>query len=227
MKKLVILVGVVGCISACESLRVEEFPEEENIQETMIEGTIDQESYIEYIDESEYYPEDIRDDIETESIQEVYGDEVPVYNYSTAFPNRQKNQEIKLEVSPEVYEIVARRTINKMLDATAAMYEKPEVEIPLLYINKTTVEDDNLPEGLYIANAQARKLIENSKTFKVTNTKDEADYILDTEIDTVEPKNSASPAIEYRLILQEKDGTIVEEWAEQIRRVQNDDKSWW
>ena len=70
-------------------------------------------------------------------------------------------------------------------------------------------------------------MIENSQTFKVTNSKNEADYILDTEIDTVEPRNIASPAIEYRLILQEKDGTIIEEWAEQVRRVQNDDKSWW
>lgn len=224
MTKWAALIGIIGCVSACESLKVAEFPEDETQQATLIEDTDYQEEYVEYIDIPE--GEFIAESDETESIQELYGDDIPVYNYSTAFPHRQKNT-IDLHISPKTYEIVARRTINKMLDETAPLYEKPEGEIPLLYINKTTLEDKNLPDGLYIANAQTKKLVENSKTFKVTNSKDEADYILDTEIDTVEPKNIASPAIEYRLILQEKDGTIIEEWAEQIRRVQNDDKSWW
>ena len=224
MTKWAALVGIIGCVSACESLRVADFPEEETQQATTIEEIDNQEEYVEYID----VPDDafIEERERTESIQELYDDDIPVYNYSTAFPHRQK-KDLEMHVSPKVYEIVARRTINKMLDETAPLYEKPEGEIPLLYINRTTLEDKNLPDGLYIANAQVKKLIKNSKTFKVTNSKDEADYVLDTEIDTVEPKNIASPAIEYRLILQEKDGTIVEEWAEQIRRVQNDDKSWW
>jgi len=228
MRKWAALVAIIGCVSACESLRIEEFPEDEEIiQENIANENYNQGEYVEYIDMPEYEQEIIRSDIHEESIQEVYGDDIPVYNYSTAFPNRKKNVKLDIVITPEVYEIVARRTINKMLDATASLYEKPEEEIPLIYINKITLKDENLPEGLYIADAQTRKLIEHSKTFKITNSKDEADYILDTEIDTIEPKNIASPAIEYRLILQEKDGTIIEEWAEQIRRIQNDDKSWW
>ena len=223
MKKLIALSAILTSISACESLKVADFPEDEPYVEN---NDSSQYEYVEYIDEPEQLPEIATNDTE-ENIQEIYGDDIPVYNYSSAFPNRKKTPIEKLEISPDVYEIVARRTINKMLDATAPMYEKAEGEIPTIYINKTTIEDENLPDGLYIANAQSKKLIENSKTFNVTNTKDEADYILDTEIDTVEPRNTASPAIEYRLILQEKDGTIVEEWAEQIRRIQNDDKSWW
>ncbi len=227
MKKLAILAGVLGSITACESLRIEEFPEDETYVELNEDNGESTQEYVQYVDEPQYADEVVRKDVAYDDVQEIYGDDIPVYNYSTAFPNRQKNPDIKLEVEPDVYAVLARRTINKMLTDTAPMYEKAEGEIPLLYINQTTIEDERLPDGLYLANAQARKLIENSHTFKVSNSKDEADYVLDTEIDTIEPQNVASPAIEYRLILMEKDGTIVEEWAEQIRRVQNDDKSWW
>ena len=138
-------------------------------------------------------------------------------------------QEVNFEanIDPKVYAIVARRVLNKMLDETAPLYETKEDEIPSIYIRDIKIYDDRLPDGFYQAHKETQKLLENSHTFKLTNNKYEADYFLETEIDTLEIKDYDSPVIIYRLILLDQRNGVIKEWKENIRRVRNDDRSWW
>ena len=138
-------------------------------------------------------------------------------------------QEVNFEanIDPQVYAIVARRTLNKMLDETAPLYETKDDEVPSLYLRDVKIYDDRLPDGFYQAHKETQKILENSHTFKLTNNKYEADYFLETEIDTAEILNYDSPVIIYRLVLLDQRNGVIKEWKENIRRVRNDDRSWW
>lgn len=138
-------------------------------------------------------------------------------------------QEVNFEanIDPKVYAIVARRALNKMLDETAPLYETKDDEVPSLYVRDVKIYDDRLPDGFYQAHKETQKILENSHTFKLTNNKYEADYFLETEIDTAEILNYDSPVIIYRLILLDQRNGVIKEWKENIRRVRNDDRSWW
>lgn len=123
----------------------------------------------------------------------------------------------------EVYAIPAARATNKMLDETREFYEHNGDTF--LFITDIKKGDRKLPDGVYNAERTTRKIIEGSKTFKVVNDKTEADYILETIIDNAgTPEN---PILVYRMILLDTENNKINEWTETLRRLQNDDRSWW
>lgn len=154
-------------------------------------------------------------------------DGLPIEAY---YPAEEMDQQEYLEamednINPEVYAMVAKRTLNKMLDETAPLYEKAEA--PTIYIRDVKIADARLPDGFFFANRITRKLMENANTFRVVNNKYEADYFLETEVDTVEFRNSQTPVIVYRVLLLDQRNGVIKEWKENIRQVKNDDRSWW
>jgi len=124
---------------------------------------------------------------------------------------------------PEVYAIPAARATNKMLDETKEFYEQNDDVF--LFINGLKKADRKLPDGIYKAEQVTKKIIEGSNTFKVTPNKNEADYVLDTIIEN--NGTPEEPILTYRMILLDKKDNKINEWSETVRRLGNDDRSWW
>lgn len=133
------------------------------------------------------------------------------------------NQEAIQDLMPQTYYIAASRVTNKMLDSVSDIYESGAR--PTLYISAVQREENSVPEGFYYAKGVTRDIIEGSKTFKVVNNIDEAQYVLETF--TAERGNSDYPVILYSLILSDENGEIVDQWSETVHKIDNDDRSWW
>lgn len=128
-------------------------------------------------------------------------------------------------VSPEVYALIAARTTNRMLDETAEIYEQNPR--PTLYIMQVKKSEEALPEGFYQARRETKEIIEGSKTFTVVSSLNEAQYYLEITISPIPLKDKTVPGISYHLSLFTNQNAKVGEWAQMIKQVQNDDKSWW
>ena len=123
----------------------------------------------------------------------------------------------------EVYAIPAARATNRMLDDTRDIYENNGDTF--LFITDLKKADRKMPDGIYNAERTTRKIIEGSKTFKVVNDKNEADYVLETIIENA--GSPEEPILVYRMILLDTENKKINEWVETFRRVGNDDRSWW
>lgn len=126
-------------------------------------------------------------------------------------------------ITPQAYAIVASRTVNRMLDGSKNIYEHQAH--PSLYIMEPQKEDENLPNGFYYARGLIQDTIEGSRTYKVVNHMDDADYILESVVS--EQGHSDKPIIAYTLILTDSRHHVINQWTETLRPVDNDDKSWW
>ncbi len=136
-----------------------------------------------------------------------------------------QNSRIEIErgITPQVYAIAASRATNKMLDDTADIYENNGNTF--LFISDAKKDSDDIPDGFYKANQVTRGIIENSRTYKVVNNLNDADYFLEARVANV--GTLETPVISYRIILFDKNNTKVKEWTETVRRLRNDDGSWW
>ena len=128
-----------------------------------------------------------------------------------------------LGITPSVYAIAATRATNKMLDESTDIYENNNSTF--LYIMDPKKTDDSLPDGFYYARKTTRDIIEGSRTFKVVNNLNDADYYLEVLVENA--GNDETPVIAYRMILFDKDNVKINEWVETVRRLKNDDRSWW
>ena len=127
------------------------------------------------------------------------------------------------EPAPEVYAIAATRAINRFLDETGTFYEDNAESF--IYIANLKKADRQLPDGVYNAERTVKKTIENSRTYKVVNDLEEADYILEPVIDNA--GTPEEPILVFKLVLFDTDNNKIGQWTESLRRVQNDDGSWW
>lgn len=133
--------------------------------------------------------------------------------------------EYEYAIAPQVYGILANRITNKMLDDTKTVYEN--LSPPFLYVMEIKKEDANLPDGFYYANKVTKEILKNSRTFRMVNNMNDADYFLETIVSTYSTSDSETPIIVYKMILFDNQNNKINEWAETIARVQNDDQSWW
>ena len=128
-------------------------------------------------------------------------------------------------ISPDVYALVAARATNRMLDETAEVYEQNPR--PTLYLMQIKNTDENLPDGFYLARRETKDIIEGSGTFTLVNNLNEAQYYLEVSVSPIQLKDKEVPAISYHLSLYTNQNAKIGEWAQMIKQVQNDDKSWW
>lgn len=127
------------------------------------------------------------------------------------------------EPAPEAYAIAATRATNRMLDESGSFYE--DNGSSFIYVADLKKADRQMPDGVYNAARATKKIIENSRTFKVVNNLEEADYILEPVIDNA--GTPEEPVLVYKLVLFDTDNNKVGQWTETLRRVRNDDRSWW
>ena len=128
-------------------------------------------------------------------------------------------------IDTKVYEIVARRTTNKLLDYTAPIYDA--ASRPTVFVGEAQVFDKDLPDGFAYCRKITKDMLENAKAFLVVNDPEEADYFVDIDVETVLLEGNETPVIIYTLILSDYNGEILQEWKETIRQVKNDDRTWW
>ena len=162
---------------------------------------------------------------EIEGVEYVVEDRDNVVIYEPATYQLPTREERYANYAPtaEVYAIPAARATNKMLDETREFYEQNGDVF--LFIASLKKADRKLPDGVYKAEQVTKKIIEGSDTFKVTGNKEEADYILETIIEN--NGTPEEPILTYRMILSDTENNKINEWSETIRRLQNDDRSWW
>ena len=215
MKKLMLAVAAVSMIGACST----------NGDSTLEEMLFGEKSVKTAVPTYRNTPgEDINIvevdvDVEPEDDEDVIVDIAPG---TYQLPTRSERYALYAPL-PEIYAIPATRATNKMLDETREFYEQNGDTF--LFITDLKKGDRQLPDGIYKAEQTTRKIIEGSKTFKVVGNKDEADYILETAIDNA--GTPEEPILVYRMILLDKDNKKINEWVEMVRRVNNDDRSWW
>lgn len=131
--------------------------------------------------------------------------------------------EVEQHITPDVYAIAATRVTNKMLDNSGYIYQSPNDVF--IYIMDPKKLDDRLPDGLHAARKVTREIISGSKNYKVATDLNEADYYIQVLVDNI--GNELDPIISYKLILFDKNNQKIDEWVETIKRVKNDDRSWW
>lgn len=130
------------------------------------------------------------------------------------------------DISPMVYSIVATRVTNKMLDDTQKLYQQKSNK-PKLLVQKTEKLNNQLPDGLFYSDKLIFDIINGSQNFTMVTTLDEADYVLYPQVDAFPNPKAKTPIIEYQLTLKDNDGKEIDSWRQDIRQLQNDDKSWW
>ena len=130
------------------------------------------------------------------------------------------------EITPKVYTIAATRATNKMLDDTQKLYQQKGNKPKLLVLEAKKL-NPQLPDGLYAGNKVIYDIIDGSQNFVMVTKLDDADYVLDVAVDAYPNQRAQTPIIEYILTLQDKNGKKIDSWKQNIRQLQNDDKSWW
>lgn len=128
-------------------------------------------------------------------------------------------------ITPEVYSILATRVTNKMLDETPNIYEKSQT--PTLYIMEVKKAHNDLPNGFYYSRKITKDIVEGSRTFKIVNNMNDADYYLETIAIKIPLEDNITPAIQYKITMYDKNNKRINQWSEVLQQVQNDDKSWW
>ena len=113
-----------------------------------------------------------------------------------------------------------------MLDDTQKLYRQQGKKPKLLVLEAKKV-NQQLPDGFHYANKTIYDIIDGSQNFMMVSQLDDADYVLDVQVDAFPNAGSITPIIEYTLTLQDKDGKEIDSWKQDIRQLQNDDKSWW
>ena len=130
------------------------------------------------------------------------------------------------DITPKVYAIAATRATNKMLDDTQRLYQQQDNK-PKLLVLKAKKINPNLPDGLNYANKVIYDIIDGSQNYTLVSNLDDADFVLDVKVDAFPNQGVNSPVIVYLLTLQDKNGKEIDSWTQDIRQLQNDDKSWW
>ncbi|MBR5598935.1 MAG: hypothetical protein IKW39_02730 [Alphaproteobacteria bacterium] len=118
--------------------------------------------------------------------------------------------------SPEAYIVVATRATNRMLQDTAALYEEGTKRI---YIKDIKLLSSDLPYGSHRLKGATKDIINGSKTFDVVNNINNADFVIEPSAEWYVAQNNATPAIQYKLSIKDKNGKKVDEWIEIIRQV--------
>lgn len=159
---------------------------------------------------------------ETNTIPVTYDDE----NESSSVSETVSTQYDSIEITPKVYAIAATRVTNKMLDDTQKLY-KQQGNKPKLLVLEAKKINPQLPDGFHYANKTIYDIIDGSQNFMMVSNLDDADYVLDVSVDAFPNQGINTPIIEYTLTLQDKSGKEIDSWKQDIRQLQNDDKSWW
>lgn len=119
--------------------------------------------------------------------------------------------------SPEVYNVLATRATNRMLQDTSALYDNGATKT--VYIKDTQLLSSDLPYGSQRLKGATKEIISGSKTFDVVNSANNADFILDSSADWY-VSDATAPALQYKLAMFDRAGRKVNEWVEIIRQVQ-------
>ena len=126
-------------------------------------------------------------------------------------------------VTPQVYAIVATRTVNKMLvDAPAIFAENKQAP---LFIDDTVYIDRYMPTSPDVAAKTVKDILHGSQMFNIVDDKEKAEFILSSSLNNV--NTPEIPVFVYEIKLHDKDGKLHGSWKDSIRQVQNDDGSWW
>ena len=121
-----------------------------------------------------------------------------------------------VKYSPEAYIVVATRATNRMLQDTAAIYDNGTKRV---YVKDINLLSSDLPYGSHRLKGATKDIISGSKTFDVVNNIKDADFVIEPSADWFVASNNATPALQYKMSLLDKNGKKVDEWIEIIRQV--------
>lgn len=125
--------------------------------------------------------------------------------------------DVASKYSPEAYNVVATRAVNRMLQDTSAIYDNGRTKT--VYIRDTKMLSSDLPYGSQRLKSVAKEIIGGAKAFDVVNNSNNADFIIDSSADWY-VTDTAAPALQYKLAMFDRAGRKVNEWVEIIRQVQ-------
>lgn len=120
--------------------------------------------------------------------------------------------------SPEVYNVVAGRATNRMLQDTSAIYDNGNTKT--VYLKDTQLLSSDLPYGSHRLKGAVKEIISGSKTYDVVNSAQNADFVIESSADWYVSPDNTVPALQYKMSMFDKHGKKVNEWVEIIRQVQ-------
>lgn len=164
--------------------------------------------------------------VETNTIPVTYNEQDDKSSQNNTITETETVHYNSSEITPKVYALAATRVTNKMLDDTQRIY-KQKGKKPKLLVLQTKKVNPQLPDGLHYANKVIYDIIDGSQNFMMVSRLDDAEYVLDVIVNAYPNQGVDTPIIEYTLILQDRGGREIDSWRQDIRQVQNDDKSWW
>lgn len=125
--------------------------------------------------------------------------------------------DVASKYSPEAYNVLATRAINRMLQDTSAIYDNGRTKT--VYLRDPKMLSSDLPYGSQRLKTVAKEIISGAKAFDVVNNSNNADFIIDSSADWY-VTDTAAPALQYKLAMFDRAGRKVNEWVEIIRQVQ-------
>lgn len=126
--------------------------------------------------------------------------------------------------APEIYVISANRAVTAMQKEAAPFFE--QIGTMKVYVDKAQPKSDDLPGGTEKGTETLKNRFSNISQVIVTDSPQQADFIVNSVIDWYDTPTKTVPAIKYDLFLNAKDGHVIGEWSEIIHQTEGD-RSWW
>lgn len=124
--------------------------------------------------------------------------------------------------SPEIYVISANRTLRSMLEKNAVLFKNKTK----VFVADTVNNEADMPGGIEKGTDVLKRGLKNIENIEVVSDREQADYVLTSEVSWFDTVGKTIPAIKYSLGLFNNHGQKLGEWNEILHQT-NGDRSWW
>lgn len=124
--------------------------------------------------------------------------------------------------APEIFVISANRTLRSMLnDKNLPIKNKAKV-----YVADTINNEPDMPTGIEKGTEALKRGLKNAGQVEITDDREQAQYVLSSEVSWFDTETKFVPAIKYSLGLFDNKGQKLGEWVEILHQSYGD-RSWW
>lgn len=136
--------------------------------------------------------------------------------FAPAEPRAEPIVETFVPDMPQAYNLASNRIFNRFIRDTYNIYsQNPNIKV---YVRHPVVKNDDLPGGALSGVETFKNQLQSSHTFALTNSADDADYILNTTTEWFDTPSKPVPAVKYTVDLLSKDGNPVNSWVEIVKK---------
>ena len=128
-------------------------------------------------------------------------------------------------VTPEVYEVIATRLTNRMLQETTDFYSGSTR--PSVFVGEVTTQNGRVDNGFFLSRKIVNDIIAGSNTYQVVSAKKSADYYLALEVIKPLLDQNSGKILQLKMTMYDRKNRPVKQFSEFMQQVKNDGNGWW